>query len=342
MSHKLTNLVRVGVWCTTVSCSQITFASACLAQTNAGSLPVYNQLLFGDGPGTNDAATSKQSNKNGGTGGIDLTPITPEAKSSVHSKIPNGRIRHNAQMTGVELGPLRLRETDEEVSAKKIKLVDSEKVQLMDLWDATLSNNPDIQFVIQRLTPTSDENHKMASITKMLSTMMYGAVTIGSVAIPNSAGGSSTLNKAGVQMIQSALSGVHSNSHAKTPLSESEAVMLYNVVRNVAEKLADNFHDYRKHLSSRDMAQQDLQDLRSIVTSASAELSVKDKIELEYFLRKASREIAVTENDLERSRQTIVDLAGSTAATKLDLQIDIEMAKVGNGTEIDSQATSDH
>lgn len=43
--------------------------------------------------------------------------------------------------------------------------------------------------------------------------------------------------------------------------------------------------------------------------------------------------------DINRSRQAIVDLTGTDAATKLDHQLDIEMAKLGNSTEIDSQAS---
>lgn len=56
-------------------------------------------------------------------------------------------------------------------------------------------------------------------------------------------------------------------------------------------------------------------------------------------MRKAQRELSMIDFDINRSRQAIVDLTGTDAATKLDHQLDIEMAKLGNSTEIDSQAS---
>ena len=183
--------------------------------------------------------------------------------------------------------------------------------------------------------PTKDPKHNLSSVTKVLSSVLYGAVAAGGVALPQSQNASGTVNRAGVQFIQNALNKSHPEDQTSTPLSQTEAIMLYNVVRNVAEKLVDNFHEYRKDLTYRDMAQQDLSDLRAL---AGADLTPRDIIELEYLLRKSKRELVCTEFDLRRIRQALVDFAGNEAVSKLDNQINIEFAKLENGTEIDSTA----
>lgn len=309
----------------TLGIAQTSFPTAGFAIKSLESLPLCQKIAFGADSTPKDP----------------LSPVTPDevsvptSKQSFLKKTPRVIVRGASQ---VELGPLELRDSVGVARSRNIKLVDSEKEQLADLWDATMVSNQDIQFVIMRLMPAREPAHTRASLTKMLSTALYGAVTAGSVALPQAANMSGALNRSGVQMIQQLLSATHSKDSAKASMTESESIMLYNSVRSVADRLVDNFHEYKKYVNLKDMAEHDYADLKGIVSSSWTDLSVKDQVEMVYFVNKSKREIEALDFDLRRCRQAIADLSGLEAVEKLDQQIDVELAKVNNGTEVNSEA----
>jgi hypothetical protein len=246
---------------------------------------------------------------------------------------------------GRKLGPLQLQETDNETSAKTMTVVDAEKSELADLWDAALSRNQDIQFVVQKLMPSKDPKHTTAMMMKLLSTAMYGAMSASTMMMPGgtSAGqmqGMYMAQNAGAGLVMNVLNGAAAKSARKAQVTETEAIMLYNIIRNVADKVVENFHEYKKNRTNVDRGYTDYQDLQNMVSDARAGQDPAKQIEMEYTLRKARRDIDALNDDVRRTRQSLVDLAGGESIDRLDKQISIENDKVDDGTEIATPETA--
>jgi hypothetical protein len=244
---------------------------------------------------------------------------------------------------GRKLGPLQLQETDNETSAKTLTVVDAEKSELADLWDAALSRNQDIQFVVQKLMPSKDPKHTTAMMMKLLSTAMYGAMSASTMMMPGGASagqmqGMYMAQNAGAGLVMNVLNGAAAKSARKAQVTETEAIMLYNIIRNVADKVVENFHEYKKIRTNVDRGYTDYQDLQNMVADARAGQDPAKQIEMEYTLRKARRDIDALNDDVRRTRQSLVDLAGAESIDRLDKQVQIENDKVDDGTAIADKA----
>jgi hypothetical protein len=263
----------------------------------------------------------------------DLVIGEPAKKSSKKDEL-----ERETKDLGRKLGPLQLQETDSETDKKTVTVVDAEKAELADLWDAALCRNQDIQFVVQKLMPTKDPKHTTAVMMKMLSTAMYGAMCASSMAMPSGMSGGSMqgmymAQNAGAGLVMNVLNGAASKSARKAAVTETEAIMLYNIIRSVSEKVVENFHEYKKNRSSVERGYQDYQDLQNMVSEARSGQDSAKQIEMEYTLRKARRDIDAVNDDVRRCRQALVDLSGLESVDKLDKQIAIEMDKVDNATD---------
>jgi hypothetical protein len=246
---------------------------------------------------------------------------------------------------GRKLGPVQLQETENETEKKTATVVDAEKAELADLWDAALCRNQDIQFVVQKLMPAKDPKHTTAVMMKMLSTAMYGAMCASSMAMPSGMSGANMqgmymAQNAGAGLVMNVLNGAAAKSAKKAAVTETEAIMLYNIIRNVAEKVVENFHEYKKNRASVERGYQDYQDLQNMVSEARSGQDSAKQIEMEYTLRKARRDIDAINDDVRRCRQALVDLSGPESVDKLDKQVAIEMDKVDDQTASDSADVS--
>lgn len=109
-----------------------------------------------------------------GEGKDDKADKDKDKKDSKTAALGKGDVKDTAKAVNAQ--PLALINSNEELNEKSELLDNSEKKQIADLWDATLERSPDIQFVVQKLVPTSDKGHATHIMMKMLSSVMYGAV----------------------------------------------------------------------------------------------------------------------------------------------------------------------
>ncbi len=239
--------------------------------------------------------------------------------------------------TGMMLGPSPLNSADEDSDKKVTTVLDPEKAELAELWDAALCRNQDIQFVVQKLMPTKDPRHTTAIMMKMLSTAMYGAMAAGGMAAGGMGGGFNPgmymAQSAGGSLVMQVLNTAQARQAKKAALTETEAIMLYNMIRGVSNQVDDNYHGYRKYLGAVNRAWTDYQDLQGMVAEARGGQDARRQIECEYQLRKARRDIDSLNEDVRRSRQSLVDLSGPEAVERLDKQIAIETGKIDEPTE---------
>jgi len=274
-----------------------------------------------------------------GTPGISAPPISINTADTLEEKV-----RKDAKKTNIM--PLALMESRDEADRKQEARFDAEKEELTDLWNATLTRSPDIQFVSQKLLPSSNPGHTTAVMMKGLQSVMFGAAGAAAIISPTPA----TMMTAnmGAQMINQVLGMGAGRAEKAARLSQTESIMLYTIVRTTADKLVDNFRNYKKTIINLKVAENDMVDLQSMVKNMPA-MSPKDQLETNYTLRKQQRDIAAITEDARRHRQSLSDLAGGDAVAKLDQQIDQEQQAIDpqlidaqkRTTDSDAQSAAD-
>jgi hypothetical protein len=225
---------------------------------------------------------------------------------------------------------MQMTPTDDE-SAKKVEtLLDMEKAELSDLWDATLVRSKDIQFVVSKLVPTKNTDTGDKGLIKNLGDKIVNAGgTFASLSR-----GAGLPGGAGADLVKSVLVQGTSETAKKANITENEAIQLYNMIRNTAKQLVDNYYCYKKFRNSVTQAGIDLMDLQAMVKEAASKADPTKRPEMDYILRKQTREIESLKEELGQTRSRLVELAGEKAIAKLDTQIEIENGKIQNETHI--------
>lgn len=238
-----------------------------------------------------------------------------------HKKKPNQTILEQAKQ--VSAMPLPLLESAEETDKKIDTIIDSEREELSQLWESTLTRSPDVQFVIQKLMPSNNKSgHATTILMRMLSTAMFGAM--GAVTMMSPSIGTYAASSMGGSMVMNLLQLQEGKNAKKAKLSQTEAIMLYNMIRANADRLVDCFRNYKKNLICLDRANIDLTDLQAMVSDSRSNQDSSKQVDMEYTLRKARRDVDALAEEVRRYRQSLVDLAGTDAVCKLDKQINDE------------------
>lgn len=346
----------------------LALSQPCQAKRAVFQAPAYEKLISGAGPATNDVLSRTTAINTPSNGAVSLSPLTlNEAPSAEAQESSGAYLKSTITATGfapkgpldpgskslfqpkdslndrlgeksilkearnVNAMPLPLMQSEEEAQSKIDTILDAEKTQMADLWESALTRSPDIQFVVQKLMPSSNPGHASAVMLRMLSSAIFGAMGSVSMMAPGNYG-MYAANSMGANMVGSLL-GLQENKIAKNArLSQTEGIMLYNIVRNTADKLVENYRNYKKSMSSMSTATNDLQDLQKMVAEARAAQDAPRQLEMEYTLRKAQRELDEIAADVRRYRQSLVDLAGSDSVAKLDNQLVAENTKVEEQT----------
>lgn len=324
-------------------------------------MPCYEKLLDGAGPETNDihanpvkveqklspvtlnedtTSLKTSSDGNGGhylkstvtaTGFAPKGPIDPASKSLFGAKdiSQSNKLGQNdmlKQAKNVSAMPLPLMESEEEAQKKIDTILDAEKVQLADLWESTLTRSPDIQFVVQKLMPTSNPGRASTVMMRMLSSAIFGAM--GAVTMLSPSPAAYAGSNMGASMIMNVLQLQENKQAQKARLSQTESIMLYNMVRSTADKLVEFYRNYKKSMVGLAKSLSDLQDLQNMVAEARAGQDAAKQLEMEYTIRKAQRDCDTMSEDAKRFRQSLVDLAGAEALAKLDKQLEDEQGHI--------------
>jgi hypothetical protein len=230
------------------------------------------------------------------------------------------------QAAAVKVGPLSLIQSNGESEQKADAASEAEKVQLADLWEATLTRSPDIQFIVQKLQPTSNHAHVTNILARMLSTAAFGGM--GAMSMMSPGMGTYAAASMGGGMIQSVLGMTQSKADKKAKLSQEEEIMMYNMVRTTCDKLVAFYREYKKCSSGLNRAADDYQDLQNMVAEAKGGQDSSKQLDMEYTLRKHRRDMDTIADDLKHHRQNLVDLSGPDAVASLDKQIIEEREKL--------------
>lgn len=231
----------------------------------------------------------------------------------------------------VDVLPLALMESQGEQDKKTETIADAEQRQLGDLWTSTISRNPDIQFVINKLQPSSNSNHAMANTMKFLSSALFGAMNVAPMMMGGPQGNPMAMMGmgTGASMVGSLFQNQEQKAAKKQMISQEQATILYKIVRDTAEKLVTSYRTYKKEITSVGRANGDFEDLKAMVAEAGNQDPAK-QVEMQWTLRKAQREIEEKMEEARGRRQELVDLAGTDAVAKLDKEMDDEQIALKN------------
>lgn len=230
------------------------------------------------------------------------------------------------QANTVNAVPLPLMEPADETANKLDEVRELERQQLTALWEATLTRSPDINFVLQKLMPASDPSRTVTLLMRALSTAAMGAMS--AMTAMNPTPGTYMLNNVGANTLAQLLNMQESHIAKKARITQTEQIMLYNMIRTNADKLVGNFRDYkRKHMSLL-TANSDFEHLKRMAAATRGNQDAVKQIEIEYTLKKQQRDIEDVGSELSKLRQGLIDMAGLKAVEKLDGEIDEEIKKL--------------
>jgi hypothetical protein len=226
--------------------------------------------------------------------------------------------------------PLALINSEDETQQKAEFLETSEQKQIAALWDATLNRSPDIQFVVQKLVPTSDSGHAATVMTRMLGGVLAGSIGAMGMIAPSQGmyAGQSFANQALGQL----MGAVDDKAKRKAQLGQAELISLYQMVRNTSDKLVDNYRQYKKNIVGLNRATTDFEDLNNMMKDARAGQDAAKQLDMEYTVRKAQRDVIAISDDIHRFRQGLVDMSGAEAVDKLDQSIKEELQNLGESS----------
>jgi uncharacterized membrane protein len=266
-----------------------------------------------------------------------VAPTKEEGKGGKHK---HGKAKKSLSEQGkdVAVGPLPLLTSDRQDQQTAEFINTAEKEQISDLWESTLARSPDIQFVIQKLQPTSNQAHLSAVLTRLLGAAMYGGMGASMFMMPNGGMASYAMMSGGYSAISSVMGIAQKNQDKKAKLSQEEQMMMLQIVRNTADKLVASYRDYKKFFVSLARSSNDLQDLQAMAAEARAGQDASKQLEMDYTLRKAQRDVDQISDDVRRNRANLIDLAGGESVAKLDKQIIWEQTQVDQGATTNPEA----
>jgi len=247
-------------------------------------------------------------------------------KSSVNEKVLNSERGISDMAKQVNVRPLALMPSEDEEQNKSDVKFNAEKIELADLWDATLARSQDIQFVVQKLMPSKSSGKTANVMMKMLSATVFGGMSMMAMTAPNM--GTQAMTNAGASMMMQALNGVQGAADKKARLSQTEAIMLYTIVRNTSEKVVESFRQYKNKLSALRRTEEDLGKLQDMVKDVRASQTPVEQIKLQAVLLEKQSVIEEKAEEVSRFRQALVDLSGTEAVAKLDKQLEVDRQKI--------------
>lgn len=252
-----------------------------------------------------------------------LAPMSVKGSKKADSKSALGGNMVD-QALKVNAAPLPL--VDASDSEKGDEKACIEREQLTALWEATLTKSPDIQFVLQKLLPSSDPSRVTSVLMRTLSTVAMGG--IGAMGAISPTPGTYMFQNLGYSTLNQLLAIGESKKAQKAKISQTEAIMLFDMIRRTADTLVDKFRSYKKTHVMLAQANNDFEDLKGMAQGAREGQDSSKQLEIEYTLRRQQRDIDGIGQDLGKFRQGLVDLAGAEAIAKLDMSIDEEFQKL--------------
>ena len=218
--------------------------------------------------------------------------------------------------------------TQEEQSAIDEFFSRNEQEQLLNLWKATIERNKTIQFIIQKLSPAKTPQESNSILSKTIGAAIF-LPFYALQALSNNAGAYYG-SQVGGRVLGSVVEGKMHKNQAQIQLSQTESIILFMMTDEVAERLRQRYHSYKKLLTERMLATSELEESKKDSLDAQETQSQEAQLLTSIQRRSIEREIRSLDAQLRYQRNALVELSGIEAVANLDNQLKLELAATQN------------
>lgn len=204
----------------------------------------------------------------------------------------------------------------------------NEQEQLLNLWKATIERNKTIQFIVQKLSPASSPQEGNSLLSRTLGAAIF-LPFYALQALTNNAGAYYG-SQVGGRVLGSVIEGKMKKNQAQIQLSQTEAIILFMMIDEVAERLRQRYHSYKKLMVERALATNELEEAKKDNLTAQDSNSAPAQLLTDIQRRSIEREIRRLDTELRAQRNTLIELSGLIAVEDLDKQLQLELAATQN------------
>jgi len=200
----------------------------------------------------------------------------------------------------------------------------AEQEQLIILWRATLERNKTIHFIVQKLSPESNLSKKNTVLSRVLNTAIFLPFYALQAVTPTDTTALASYFAAGITGdLVSAKSKKEKN---KLQLSQTEMVIMFMMIDGVAERVREQYKDYKQSQIDLLLLDQELEEAKR-EASLSLDLSSPESRFLSQIrIRQIERELRRADWTFRSNKISLVDLCGLEAVKKVNQLISKEVS----------------
>ena len=218
--------------------------------------------------------------------------------------------------------------TEEEQVAINEFFSRNEQEQLLNLWKSTIERNKTVQFIIQKLTPASSKQEGNSLLSKTIGTAIFLPFYALQAFTNNS--GAYYGSQLGGRVLGSIVDGKMQKNHVQAQLSQTESIVLFMMIDEVAERLRSRYHSYKKLMVERSLATNELDEVKKDSLDAHEAKVQEAELLASIERRSVEREIRKIDAEIRSQRNALIELAGIDAVNDLDNQLKLELAATIN------------
>ena len=258
---------------------------------------------------------------------IKLTPKTSKEEGLSDLETKRKELQQ-AEEEGLNFIQPSLSLTPEEQKAIDEFFSRNEQEQLLVLWKATIERNKTIQFIVQKLTPASSPQ----SGNSLLSKTLGAAIFLPFYALQAFTNNSSAYfgSQVGGRVLGSVIEGKMKKNQTQMQLSQTEAIILFMMIDEVAERLRQRYHAYKRLMVERALATNELEEAKKDNLDAQESNSPSTEVLAGIQKRSIEREIRKLDTEIRSQKNALIELAGPLAVNDLDQQLKLELVATQN------------
>ncbi|MDJ0624830.1 MAG: hypothetical protein QNJ31_00500 [Candidatus Caenarcaniphilales bacterium] len=216
----------------------------------------------------------------------------------------------------------------QEEEQKKIDsaLTRAEQEQLTILWRATLERNKTIRFIVEKLTPDSQNKKKNQVLSQILNTAIF--LPFYALQSVTPADTSALASYVGAGLASDLINGKTRKNSDRLQLSQTEMVIMFMMIDQVAERVRSQFHEYKEEKVDEALAVHELKQAKIEAAAALDTMSPESQFLSQVRIRQIERELRRINIKVRSNRIVLIDLAGQEAVKQVDGLIDKEIAAI--------------
>jgi len=218
--------------------------------------------------------------------------------------------------------------TEEEQSAIDEFFTRNEQEQLLNLWKSAIERNKTIQFIVQKLTPAKSTQEGNSALSKTIGAAVF--LPFYAIQAISNNQGAFYGSQLGGRVLGSIVDGKMQKNQAQLQLSQTETIVLFMMIDEVAERLRTRYHEYKKLMVDRALASNELEEAKKDSLDARDTKSVEAQFLTSIQRRSIEREIRKIDSSIRAQRNALIELSGMDAVNDLDNQLKLELAATTN------------